>query len=108
MMPMPRTRLCTHLSGSAREVEERIRNLFRRHRRPPALRRCGQLAAPMLTGAVRPVILLPDPPPGGAALQYGLLRPDCPFWEGRHATAADGRLNIWSADGGPEARISLS
>ena len=73
MMPMPRTRLCTHLSGSAREVEERIRNLFRRHRRPPALRRRGQLAAPMLTGAVRPVILLPDPPPGGAALRYGLL-----------------------------------
>ena len=72
MMPMPRTRLCTHLSGSAREVEERIRNLFRRHRRPPALRRCGQLAAPILTGAVRPVILLPDLPPGGAALQYGL------------------------------------
>ena len=41
--------------------------------RPPALRRCGQMAAPMLTGAVRPVILLPDPPPGGAALRYGLL-----------------------------------
>ena len=74
----------------------------------PALRRCGQLAAPILTGAVRPVILLPDLPPGGAALQYGLLRPDCPFWEGRHATAADGRLNIWSADGGPEVRIPLS
>ena len=107
MMPMPRTRLCTHLSGSAREVEERIRNLFRRHRRPPVLRRCGQLAAPILTGAVRPVILLPDPPPGAPPCNTA-FRPDCPFWEGRHATAADGRLNIWSADGGPEARISLS
>ena len=78
MMPMPRTRLCTHLSGSAREVEERIRNLFRQHRRPPALRRCGQMAAPILTGAVRPVILLPDPPPGAPPCNTACSGPTAP------------------------------
>lgn len=44
----------------------------------------------------------------GQTLPDGLLRPDCPYWEGRYATADDGRLNIWSADGGLEARISLA
>ena len=37
MMPMPRTRLCTHLSGSARETEGRLKNLLKKHRRPPVI-----------------------------------------------------------------------
>lgn len=33
-MSFPKTRLSTHMSGSARETEQRLRNLFARHKRP--------------------------------------------------------------------------
>ena len=33
-MKLPKTRLSTAMSGSARETEGRVRNLFVKHRRP--------------------------------------------------------------------------
>lgn len=36
-MKVPHTRLSTHMSGSAKETEQRLRNLFARHKRPALL-----------------------------------------------------------------------
>lgn len=53
-MKLPKTRLSTHMSGSAKATEERLRNLFARHRSPAlvlvavvalAIGLCGSLVA---------------------------------------------------------------
>ena len=82
-MTMPHTRLSTRLSGSAKETESRIRNIFQgQHRRPPALLMvlllcaialCGSLVACRSTPALQeepaptpdpsPTVS-PDPPSG--------------------------------------------
>lgn len=36
-MKLPKTRLSTHMSGSAKETEQRLRHLFARHKRPALL-----------------------------------------------------------------------
>ena len=36
-MNVPHTRLSTRMSGSAKETEQRLRNLFARHKRPALL-----------------------------------------------------------------------
>ncbi len=71
-MSIPKTRLSTAMSGSARETEQRLRHLFARHKRPAlalvmavgfSIGLCGSLVAcrSAAPAAVEPVFALTEP-----------------------------------------------